>query len=225
MKRYLGFLCILLLISCCFNVFSSSVKANEIADRVQSFYDNVTSFEANFEQILKHKESGSTEKRKGKIHFKKPLQIRWETMAPHKEQWIVSEKDVWDFLPDEEIAYRYSSDILKNSGGVIGVLTGQKPLKRDFIVQMVGDDGSLRVLQLLPKEPSVQLVEALVWVEQSGVINKMASTDFYGNVNEIRLNNFKANVALQNKIFDFQAPKGIEVEDLRKSDLKKNIFQ
>lgn len=213
---------VLLFLVCCGAI---CVHARDFVQDVQQYYDTLSTFSAQFEQTLQHKESGSTEMRKGTIQFKKPLQILWQTNSPHNEQWIVSKNDIWDFLPDEEVVYRYAASLLKDSGGIIGLLTGQVSLRRDFTVKPVGEEGGLHKLLLLPKEPSIQLVEALAWLDGQGAINKIRSTDFYGNVNEIKLINIKKNITLGDQLFNFKPPKGVEVEDLRNSDLQKNLFQ
>lgn len=206
---------------------ASFALANNLAilNDIQRYYNSLTTLSASFEQELQHRESGSIERRKGELFFKKSLKIRWNVISPSKEQWIVTEEDIWDFLPDEEIAYRYSSQNLKNSGGIIGLLTGQTSFEQEYDINVVGEDGDLVKLQLFPKEASMQLVEAMIWVEKEGAIRKIRSLDFYGNSNEITLLHLKKNPNLKPSLFVFKAPTGIEIEDLRNADLQKGIFQ
>ena len=58
---------------------SVSVQAQDMAAAIQARYEKLGSFTADFEQTLTHKESGSVEKRQGKLLFKKPLLIRLQT--------------------------------------------------------------------------------------------------------------------------------------------------
>ena len=46
------------------------------------------------------------QKRSGTIAFKRPLLVRWETSAPHAELLMVTDREIWNYLPDEELAYR-----------------------------------------------------------------------------------------------------------------------
>ncbi len=203
----------------------AGAKDIPVLDDVQRYYNSMTTLSATFEQVLHHRESGSIEQRKGELFFKKALNIRWEVMAPSKELWLVTEQDMWDFLPDEEIAYRYSSQNIKNSGGIIGLLTGQTSLQQEYDINAMGEDGEMLQLQLFPKEASMQLVEAMIWVEKEGAIRKIRSVDFYGNITEITLSNLKRNIELKPSFFTFKAPKGVEIEDLRNADIQKGIFQ
>lgn len=205
------------------------VRANagglETVQTIQEYYGSLTTLSATFEQNLSHKESGAIEHRSGNLSFKKPLNIFWQTVTPQKELWIGTEKELWDYLPEEEVAYRYSSAVLKQSGGIFGLLTGQTSLEDEYTIKSVKNEKDLVKLLLLPKEPSMQLVEALIWVEPEGAIRRILCKDFYGNTNEILLSNLKKNLELKQSLFNFKAPKGVDVEDLRNSDLQKGMFQ
>lgn len=173
-------------------------------------------FRAMFTQRLLHQESGSEEIRKGTLLFQKPLNIRWETEKPYPELLVVNKDAVWDYLPDEELAYCYSPDVVKDSRSVIQVVTGQTRLDKDFTVQSEKDDGGLAVLRLYPKDPTPQLVEAILWIDkESKLISRVQIMDFYGNTNEVHFTTLTPDVPLQMSVFSFTPPKGILVEDLK----------
>lgn len=217
---------ILLLILCCVVSVSHAKAENlEIVGNIQEYYGSLTTLSAKFDQNLAHKESGAIEHRSGNLSFKKPMNIFWQTVTPQKEQWIGTEQELWDYLPEEEVAYRYSSAILKQSGGIFGLLTGQTSLADEYKIKMVGTEQNVTQLRLLPKEPSMQLVEAFIWVEREGAIRKILCKDFYGNTNEIVLSDLTKNLELKQSLFSFKPPKGVDVEDLRNSDLQKGMFQ
>lgn len=187
---------------------------NALLAKIQAAYNHINSFEAGFEQQLKQKESGAIEKRKGKIYFQKPLLIRWQTARPHEEILVVNQDEIWDYIPEEEIAYRYSPEIAQDSRSIIQVITGQARLNRDFDVKENGRENGLARLKLYPREPSTQMVEAQIWVDEaSGAIMRASVTDFYGNINDIAFNSFKPDAKFANSQFKFKAPKGVEVED------------
>lgn len=205
--------CSLIVISIATAAFSASAD-NALIDRIRQHSDKIRSFSSGFEQALSHKESGSTEKRKGRILFQKPMLIRWQTAKPHEETLVINEKEIWDYLPDEEVAYRYSPDLVKDSRGIIQVLTGQAALTKDFDVKPSGNEGPYTKLTLYPHEPTTQMVEAAIWVDpQTGAVHRAKITDFYGNTNDVRLTDFQADTKTAKKDFQFVPPKGIEIED------------
>ena len=193
---------------------ASAAQAADIAATIQARYEKLRTFSATFEQTLTHKESGSVEKRQGNLLFQKPLLIRWQTDEPHEETLVVTHKEIWDYLADEEIAYRYPLELVRDSRTIIQVITGQAALTKDFDVKEAGQENGLAKLHLYPKEPAPQMVEALLWVEPStGYIRRASIIDFYGNSNDVRFTQFKPDTSLKESDFTFTAPKGVEVED------------
>ena len=195
-------------------LMAATAQASDIANTIQARYEKLRTFSATFEQTLTHKESGSVEKRQGNLLFQKPLLIRWQTDKPHEETLVVTNKEIWDYLADEEIAYRYPLELVRDSRTIIQVITGQAALTKDFDVKEAGQENGLAKLHLYPKEPAPQMVEALLWVEPStGYIRRASIIDFYGNSNDVRFTQFKPDTSLKESDFTFTAPKGVEVED------------
>ncbi len=193
-----------------------ALGADTLVADMQRRYDAMQSFSAAFTQTLTHRESGSTEQRSGTMLFRKPLQVRWETGAPSPELLVVTEKDVWNYLPDEELAYRYAPEVVEDSRSAIRVITGRSRLDKDFDVEREKDENGLAVLRLYPKEPTAQLVEALLWVDpQTRLIRRVQLTDFYGNTNDIAISRLTPNAPVPADAFAFAPPSGVEVEDLR----------
>lgn len=223
-QRIFPLLCSFLLLAAM--TVEAQAAPSDIVNGIRKRYDSLQNFTATFEQTLTHKESGSVEKRKGTLRFKKPLLIRWETEAPTPETLVVTEKEIWDYLPDEELAYRYPPDLVQDSRSIIQVLTGQSALDRDFDLAEEGKEGGLRKVRLYPKDPSPQMVEALIWVENDYLIRRADIIDFYGNHNDVRFVDFKSNSGVPASVFSFTPPKGVEVEDRREKDAvpERNLF-
>lgn len=205
---------VLLILSLTATPASCAADAVANADLIRKRYETLKSFDADFEQTLTHKESGTVEKRTGRLLFQKPLLIRWQTAKPHEETLVVTDKEIWDYLPDEDIAYRYSPELVKDSRSIIQVLTGQSAMTRDFDVKVAENDSGLVKLLLYPHEPTPQMVEAAIWIEpETGYIRRANIIDFYGNANDVRFKGFKPDVRIPSSEFRFSPPAGVEVED------------
>ena len=191
---------------CCICLaIAQAVMADDLTSLIQQRYEKLRSFSAEFEQTLTHRESGSVQSRKGRLLFQKPLKIHWQTRKPHAEILVVTPKEIWDYLPDEELAYRYHPDLIKNSGQIIRVVTGQAALTKDFDLKMLKMENQLQKIKLYPKEPSTQLVEAVIWVEPAtGYIRRALAIDFYGNSNKIVFNSFTTDPNIQDSDFHFR---------------------
>ena len=183
-----------------------------IAD-MQRAYAAMNAFSSTFTQELYHAESGAVEKRNGTLLFQKPLHVRWETTPPYPELMIVNDKEVWDYLPDEAVAYMHPIDIIQDSRTMLQVVTGQSRLDKDFTVQREDDKGGFISLHLFPKEPTTQMVEARILVDPSTYLLKSAElTDFYGNTNKVEFQQITKNPSFPSDTFTFDPPENVIIE-------------
>ena len=200
-------------------------ETTNLIDKIRTRYSDMPAFEASFKQTLTHKESGARENRQGRLRFQKPLKINWRTASPNEETLIITDKEIWDYIPDEKIAYKYSPALAQDSRSLIQVLTGQAALNRDFDVKNAGRENGRIKLALYPNEPTTQLVEAQIWVEpDTGLIRRANIIDFYGNSNDVSLENLTPKDSIPPSAFKFSPPKGVVVED-RQNDSSKELFK
>lgn len=198
-------------------ITNSYAESIPIVKELQQSYQSIKNFSATFIQELTHQESSSKETRIGKLFFKKPLLIRWETNTPHEELLLINTNAVWDYLPDENLVYKYSTDIVKDSTSIIQVITGQVRLDKNFsIIENNNNNNELIFLKLYPKEPTTQMIEAFLWInKKSLLIHKVQSIDFYGNTNTITFIDITPNTQIDNNIFQFTPPKDVTIENLQ----------
>lgn len=195
--------------------------------QIKTVYAALQSFRASFEQTLTHQESGKKEVRTGTLLFRKPLLIRWETGGDARELLVVTPAEIWNYVPDEEVAYRYPPDLVQDSRSIIQVLTGQAALDKDFDIAAEGRKGGFRVLRLYPRDPTPQMVEAQIYLDGNGYIQRADIVDFYGNHNDVRFTAFSPNAPVRDRDFRFTPPKGVDVEDRtqRKGVEERELFK
>lgn len=193
--------------------------AESLTAKLQKTYDGIASMQADFTQVLLHKESGARETRSGTLQFKKPLLVHWETHKPTPELLVVGKSEIWNVFPDEEVAYKYPLSLVEDTRSLVRVITGQARLDLDFSFEEDGVEDGLTKLRVYPKEPVQSLVEAIFWVDPgSGLIRKFRIYDFYGNENEITFTRQKTGVSLSDSVFAYKPGKGIIVEDRTNMD-------
>ena len=218
--------CILICILVSLTVLSAAKSQLNIVKEVQRVYGAIDAFQATFTQKLSHQESGSFEMRNGTLLFKKPLFVRWESAKPNAELLVINNREIWNYLPDENLAYRYSPELAKNSRTLIRVVTGQVRLDQDFFVEEYGKEDGLLRLRLHPLEPTEQMVEASIWVDPASYfIKKAIMIDFFGNSNEVTFTSLNIKLKLAENSFDFVPPKNTTVEDRRKDGGREQVFK
>ena len=194
--------------------FPASGLAGDTAGLIQSTYESMQSFRADFVQVLTNAASGEAQTRTGTISFKQPGLVRWETVEPERELLIVGPKIVWDYFPEEELALKYLSTQLFDSKTMLRFISGNTRLDQDFRIDESPEKDGVVELKLVPFEPEPGLVAATVWVESAtGLISGVELVDFYGNRNFLRLNNVRIDPDLPDGDFVFTPPKGTDVQD------------
>ncbi len=199
----------------CLSFFSHTpaVHAASLEAEIQKKYKEIKTIKTTFQQTLDHKESGSVQKRTGTLFFQKPFLVRWETKEPNPELLLIGSKIVWNYLPDEEVAYKYTPDIVEGSRPLVQVITGQAQLNKDFSVKNMGKDAGYTKLHLYPNDPTPQMVEASIWVDKNNIIRKASIIDFYGNSNTLHFTAVQTNVTFPKNTFSFKPPKDVDVEN------------
>jgi outer membrane lipoprotein carrier protein len=227
MSRILSAFCALLLIITASQAATADkTRLNALVKEVQRVYGAMDAFQAAFTQTLSHQESNSFEVHDGELRFKKPLFVRWETARPQAELFLINSKEIWHYLPDEKLAWRYAPEFPQDSHMFIRVLTGQARLDQDFSVEEAGSEDGLLRLRLYPLEPSRQMVEVGLWIDPASyLIKKALILDFFGNSNEVAFTKLSARLKLDEKSFDFTPPRGVTVEDRRKGDMREQLFK
>ncbi len=188
--------------------------ADDLVGTIQKTYENLTAFDAKFTQVLRNTASGEEQERKGMIFFKNPGLVRWETTEPESELLVVGKSVVWDYFDEEKVAYKYSVEQVLDSKTMLRFISGQARLDQDFWISREGDEEGLAKLNLTPKEPEPQLVQAYVWVEAGqGLLRRILLQDFYGNENELHFTELRINPDAPDDLFEFTPPADAEIFD------------
>ena len=190
------------------------LKTSQVIAKLQAGYEKLNSFEASFAQRLTNSANGKVETRHGTILFKQPRLIRWETITPEAELLLVGENDVWNYVPAEKTAYKYSVDDVLRSKTMLRFLSGQARLDQDFIVEKIENSyANTIVLDLIPKEPEPSMVQAHLWLDaKTYLLQKLLLIDFYGNENELELSEVKMDANPKLSLFEFNPPPGVKIK-------------
>ncbi|MEW5773931.1 MAG: outer membrane lipoprotein carrier protein LolA [Thermodesulfobacteriota bacterium] len=193
---------------------SAPALAGQTAGHMQSQYESLTSFTASFVQTLTNAQTGEKEVRKGTIAFRQPALVRWDTLSPEKQLLVVGDKAVWDYYADEKAAYKYPTTDVLSSKTMLRFISGKARLEQDFYVTELPEKDGLLEMELVPREAEPGLVQATVWVTPATyMLYRVLLVDFYGNKNDLALDNLLLNPDLPKSDFEFSPPAGTKVFD------------
>jgi outer membrane lipoprotein carrier protein len=194
---------------------TGSSSAAEVLDKLQSFYDATKDFQADFEQVYKHKIYDEEKKSSGKVFIQRPGKMRWEYKKPDKKLFVADGTTIWIY---EEGINQVTKQALGESDLPVAItfLVGKGKLKDEFTCKIVPHEkfsskGKL-VLELTPKKPSPQYKKLLFIVGKADVqVERTIIIDEAGNTNTMRFKNVQINKGIDPKKFQFKPPKGATI--------------
>lgn len=130
---------------------SPAVSVDTIVDRVQTFYDGIESYHADFVQTYTNIALGENQQSSGHVYFLKPGRMRWDYAQP-MEKYLISDGEVlWIYEPEFNQAARLelaASDLPT----AIRFLMGEGNLRADFGISLAEcTDENAYCLELIPK--------------------------------------------------------------------------
>lgn len=191
-----------------------SLGANELADRVQGFYDKTKTFKAGFKQRYfiaaynKYKDSN------GHVTFQKPGMMSWR--YDNNGNRVVSDgKRIKVY--EKENKQMYEQDIKKSQyPAALSFLLGGGKLKKEFRLKMidpkqVGYEGGY-VLYGEPKEPTPAFQKMLLYVDGSTYqVRRVLMIDAQNNRNRFDFVEPVVNKPVPPGEFVFHPPPGTQV--------------
>jgi len=185
----------------------------EVAAALQTRYDRVRDFTADFTQehvgLLKKK----TTRLSGKLQVKKPGKMRWDYTAPEKQLFVSDGTTIYLFVPaDNQVTV---SPVPKQDAATSATLflVGKGNIVRDFAVTFTQNapQGTYG-LRLQPKLPERDYDWLELVVDRTSMqIRQLTAANKQGGQESFTFTNFKENVGLADKTFEFKIPRGADV--------------
>jgi len=201
-------------------VFSEELPAVEdIAQKLQSSYENTKDLKSDFVQEAYIKSVRKTQREDGSVYFKNPKSMLWEYTKPKGKKLVINSQMAWLYLPAEKVAYRQKSESIFQSKFLINFFAGTGKLKDDFIIKYAEpkatDKEDNYLLVLSPKEKTAACNSVRMTVDRNNsYILQISFDDIMGNSTTLKFSNIAINTGLEQKMFQFRPPKGVEVLEM-----------
>ena len=184
----------------------------QVASALQAKYDSIRDFTADFTQQYE----GILRKKlveRGKVQVKKPGRMRWDYTAPDKKLFVSDGTAIYLWVPADNQVTRSPIPRQDEATTALLFLVGKGNLTRDFTVSFVPkappDTFGLR---LEPKLPDRDYDWLQLGLDRKTLqIRTLASGDRQGGQSLFTFTNFKENVGLADKTFEFKIPRGADV--------------
>jgi outer membrane lipoprotein carrier protein len=190
-------------------------SADAVARVLQSKYDRVSDFSADFVHtyrggVLKQQATES-----GRLLVKKPGKMRWDYTSPDKKTFISDGHKLYSYIPKDKQVIVATVPPDDEAPTPALFLTGKGNILRDFSVAFdkVTEAGPGTIaLKLTPKkrEPEFSWL-TLVLEPDSLKLSMMITVDPQGGRSVFSFKNLKENIGLADNEFVFKMPRGVDV--------------
>jgi outer membrane lipoprotein carrier protein len=195
--------------------FADVKTADEIAGKVQEFYDGTKTFQAGFAQSYYIKVQDKRKESKGKVAFEKPGKMSFTYDEPNGNRVVSDGKIIKVYEKDAEQMYESSVD-KSQYPAALAFLMGEGKLTKDFTLKLL-DSTTMKfeggyVLEGTPKEATPAYQKLLMYVDgQTSQVRRVLILDAQGNRNRFDFIDPVINQDIPKGTFEFEPPKGTKI--------------
>ena len=190
---------------------AEAASVPDLVKRLQARYDSTAGFRADFTQEVESATLGQKVEARGTVVFKKPGRMRWEFSEP--QQTLVSDgKFFWFYQPAEKQVLKTPFQQAFSSTTPASFLLGVGRLEQDFSVSLTGETKDNYQLRLTPKKDpeAIGVLDLTVSAKTFDILQAIV-TDPLGNVTRLHFSNLDRKAPLDDALFHFTAPPGVDV--------------
>ena len=177
--------------------------------QLERFTNELKSLHAHFDQQVINADGLVVETSSGQLWIAHPNRFRWEYGGDFPELVVADGEKIW--LYDEmleQVTIRQQSHLTSDSP--LTLLTDIGQLDGQFDVRELGDDSGLDLLELRARNPESQFERVLLGLNGDQVL-LMTMEDVFGLRTEIRFKDITRNPQLNEELFHFTPPAGVDV--------------
>ncbi len=184
------------------------------AVEMEKRYASVKTLSGNFQQT--YHAPGIVQTESGVFWLKRPAFMRWEYREPEEKLFIADGRETFLYVPQERqvTVQSFSSEDLR--GMPLELLMGGARIQENYLVTDETEikpkmEGTI-LLRLTPRRGNALYSFVVFELERAGYeVRRLVVREQTGNTSEFVFTNVKANIAIDNKKFQFTIPKGVEV--------------
>ena len=185
------------------------VNAATGQEMLEKFLENTHTLEARFQQTLLDNKGLLMQQSAGQFTLKRPGKFIWDYRLPYPQKIVSNSKKIWVYdFELAQVSIKKYSDML--SGAPVALLDQRKKLQDDFKVTDAGNVQGQDWVKLVSRSPDSEFSEIYVGL-LNGSLKTMRLIDGFGQTTSIEFEQMQTNVSLDDEVFDFKPPAGVDV--------------
>jgi outer membrane lipoprotein carrier protein len=183
--------------------------AEALARKVEARHRGVSDLTARFVQTYRSGALGREIVEKGVLSLKPPGRMRWEYRDPEKKTFVSDGRTSYFYVPADKQVIRREQTDARDLPAML--LSGHADILGTFEVALESAAPGLQRLRLTPRKAEPEIEHLYVDVEDSGRIRGILVIDAQGNRSQFAFDDIRENVGLDDRLFRFEVPHGVEV--------------
>lgn len=184
----------------------SQATKDKLVASIEAKYKGVTTLKASFTQTTKSELFGD-ETVKGDLLMKQPSKVRWS--FGNDKLFITDGTKMWIYTAEDKQVIEYD-DISANKSSAENLLSSLDKLEQTFQVVVLSSSDAGHDIELTPKGDD-QFKKVRLMLKGDLMVRKVVITDTFDNVTEIGFTNVELNAKVEDGVFTFQVPTGVDV--------------
>lgn len=194
-------------------LFVTVSYANEHSDYLSLFLNRVQTMESDFRQTLFDAQGTELESVTGAFFLSRPDKFRWDYRKPYQQTIVTDGQSLWFYDKDlEQVSIRDMSAIIKDMP--ITILSDYEDVQRYFVIRNIGQTHELAWIELISKDEKSQYQSIRLGFEKERLA-VMVMIDSFDQLTRIDFTKEVINKKLDNSIFSFHPPQGVDIIDIR----------
>ncbi|HOY69758.1 MAG TPA: outer membrane lipoprotein chaperone LolA [Methylotenera sp.] len=190
-------------------VFFSQAALADGVSSLRDFYSKTNAMRAQFSQVVNDAQGRKIQEVQGTMQLYRPNKFRWDYKKPYEQQIVSDGKQVFLYDVDlQQVTVREISKAL--SASPASLLAGGAALDENFTLSNEARSDDLTWVQVLPKEKDSGFDKVFLGFK-ADKLQKMELHDSFKHITHISFKAVERNPALQNSVFIFTPPKGVDI--------------
>jgi outer membrane lipoprotein carrier protein len=193
----------------------NNLTVDQILENIENKYTD-SKFTADFIQRSTIKAMNITDTATGKVYIKYPGMMRWEYEKPDRQIIITDADKLWIYRPEDNQVMTGKAPTFFRDGKGASFLSDIRLVRKKFDISLEANQPTesdlFYHLKLIPREKTLDISEIRLMVSRKTFsVLQVMTLNFYGDETRIDLVNFAFGVDIDDSLFNFTIPQGVDV--------------
>ncbi|HUP04376.1 MAG TPA: outer membrane lipoprotein chaperone LolA [Bryobacteraceae bacterium] len=194
------------------SAFAADPSLDKLLKSVENRYNKAKTLQVSFNEAYTPK-GKAPRAEGGLLMLRKPGRMRWEYSQPKGKLFVSDGKSLWLYTPDANRAERMPLKDSEDMHAPLAFLLGRLKFDKDFQNLKGSQEGGLTRVTAQPKTDNLPYTAVEFVVSPDSQIREVKVTGFDDSILDFHFQGETLNPSLDDKLFEYKAPPGVEVVD------------